>query len=146
MTFKNEYVLVNEPEASEFFKSAREILRTDYSKHDTWTVDRDNEMVLFRTGSGNGMESAGEDYWAFIDQKGRYLCDTTLISKLEISADEISIIRSISFRSGKNWSNPDAINVACIKDALREYKDWGVISEYKSCRLTLINAFTGKQI
>lgn len=50
MAFKNEYVPPLEQETSEFLKKARETLRTGYSKYDTWTVDRERDMVLFRRG------------------------------------------------------------------------------------------------
>lgn len=146
MAFKNEYIPPVENETSDFLKSAREILRTGYGSQDRWVVDRDRDMVLFRRGGGHSLESHDEDYWTFLDQSGRYLCDTTLLSKKEISEDEVAIVRSISFQSGGEIKKPDIYIVKIIKEALQEYKDWGVKSDYEHCSLTLINALTGEEI
>ena len=145
MTFKNEYIPPLELESSEFLKKVRETLRTGYSKHDKWTVDRERDMVLFRRGGGHSLESHNEDYWSFIDTSGEYCCDTTLLSTRRMSQDEVAITRSIGFRGGTS-NVPDAKALDCIKEALREYKDWGVISDYCRCKLTLIDAITGKEI
>jgi hypothetical protein len=40
----------------------------------------------------------------------------------------------------------DADMKAKIKEALRERKDWGVISQYSDCQLTLIDGTNGKEI
>lgn len=92
------------------------------------------------------MESKDDDYWSFLDVTGYYLCDTTLLSKDEISSEEIAITRSIGFQTGERYNDPDVETIAYIKKALQEYKDWGVISDYKHCQLTLIDAINGKDI
>jgi hypothetical protein len=145
MTFKNEYIPPIEQETSEFAKQARKTLNTGHSQFDRWTIDREREMVLFKDGSGHSLDSHTEDYWSFISSKAKYSCDTNLISKAEISSDEIAITRSISFR-GDPANYPDAETLKCIEAALREYKDWGVKSDYKNCRLTLLSVLTGKEI
>lgn len=148
MAFKNEYVLPLEQETSEFFRKARETLRTGYSKFDTWTVDRERGMVLFRRGGGHSMESKDEDYWSFIDGKGYYLCDTTLLSKTVSLPDEIETTRSIGFQRGEKISDPNAETVAHIKEALREHQRAHLfnLEAYQRSRLTLIDAVTGKEI
>jgi hypothetical protein len=91
------------------------------------------------------LEAANQDYWSFITRGGEYCVDTELLSKSEISPKEIAITRSVSFR-GDSSHQPDTGTIAHIKEALREYKDWGVVSDYKRCQLTLIDARTGKEI
>ncbi|MDO8892009.1 MAG: hypothetical protein Q7V00_09220 [Sulfurimicrobium sp.] len=91
------------------------------------------------------MESAGEDYWGFLDHKGKYSINTELLSKSEISPEEIAITRSFSYVIGPGRIAPDTETIACIKEALREHKDYGVISDYKRCQLTLIDS-NGKEI
>ena len=103
-------------------------------------------MVLSRTGGGHSLDSYNEDYWSFLDQKGEYSITTTLVSKSEISPQEIAITRSFSYSLGSRVIAPDSETVACIKEALTEYKDWGVDSSYKVCKLTLIDSSTGKEI
>lgn len=141
MAFKNEYVPPLEQETSEFLKKARETLRTGYSKYDAWTVDRERDMALVRQGGGHSLDSATEDYWGFIDRKGKHSFTTWLLSKSEISSEEIAITRQIGLES----SEPDTGTIACIKEALRAYKDWGVSSNYKRARLTLLDS-NGKEI
>jgi hypothetical protein len=145
MAFKNEYIPPIEQEPSEFFKKARKTLNTGYSQFDRWTIDREREMVLFKDGSGHSLESHTEEYWSFLNSQARYACDTNLISKAEISSEEIAITRSIGFR-GDPANHPDAETLKSIKAALREYKDWGVESNFKSSRLTLLSAATGEEI
>lgn len=146
MAFKNEYIPPLEQEISEFLKNARETLRTGYSKYDAWTVDRERDMVLFRRGGGHSMESKDEDYWNFIDRKGKYYICTTLLSKSETAPEELAITRSFHHMTGGGDSVPHIETLGCIKEALSEYKDWGVISDYKRCQLTLIDVITGKEI
>jgi hypothetical protein len=106
-----------------------------------WTVDRERDMVLFRSGGGHSLESAGEDYWGFLDRNRKYSFTTWLLSKSEISSEEIAITRQIGFES----SQPDAETISCIREALLEHKDWGVISDYEHAQLTLIDC-DGKEI
>lgn len=145
MTFKNEYIPPLEQETSEFLKKAREILHTGYSKHDKWTVDREREMGLVRQGRGHSLDSANEDYWGFIDYKGSYSFTTWTLSQSEISSEEIAITRQIGFKSREGLSKPDTETITCIKEALREHKDYGVVSDYQRCQLTLIDG-NGKEI
>lgn len=91
------------------------------------------------------MEAKDEDYWSFINANGEYCFDTDLISKSEVTPELVAITRRIGFR-GLPSNEPDTETLACIKEALREYKDWGVISDYKRCHLTLIDARTGKEV
>lgn len=71
MTFKNEFVPPLEQETSEFFKKAREILRTGHTNYDQWTVDREREMVLFRRGGGIArrlrMKTTGHFLWQAVN-------------------------------------------------------------------------------
>ena len=146
MAFKNEYVRPLEEETSQFLKQARVKLNTGFSKFDRWTVDRENDMVLFHDGSGHDMDSHNYDFWLFIDRRGRYRLITVLLSKTELSPDEIAITRKFHYTEGVNDDIPDRGSIARIKQAIREYKDWGIKSDYKSCQLTLIDAHTGKDI
>ena len=47
---------------------------------------------------------------------------------------------------GRGLSAPDAEALAHFKEALREYKDYGVVSDYKRCRLTLVDGVTRQEI
>jgi hypothetical protein len=146
MTFKNEYIPPIEQETSEFAKQARKTLNTGHTSRDSWTVDRERDMVLSRTGGGHSLDSYNEDYWSFLDHKGEYSITTRLVSKSEISPQEIAITRSFSYSLGPRVIEPDAVTIACIKEALTEHKDWGRASDYKICKLTLIDSRTGKEI
>ena len=148
MAFKNEYVPPLEQETSEFFRQARETLRTGYSQYDAWTVDREREMVLLYRGSGHSMEDRNEEAWSFIDRKGRYFICTTLLSKCEVSPDEIAISRSFSFMTGGDRIAPNPATVACIKEALNEHSRRYLfdLEHYKFCQLKVVDAVTGKEI
>lgn len=147
MAFKNEYIPPLEQETSEFLKNARETMRAGYYERDKWTVDREREMVLKFVSSGHEMESAHQGIWRFMDRKGYYAFTTEELKKQEISPDEIAITYELGLFTGSSpYVLPDAETIACIKEALSEYKDWGVISDYKRCQLTLIDARTGKEI
>ncbi|MDB5957909.1 hypothetical protein [Ramlibacter sp.] len=146
MPFVNEYVPPVESEPSEFFREARVRLKIGASDRNVWTIDRENDMVLVRQGGGHTIDSHNEDYWSFIDRKGYYYWTTYLLSQREISQDEVAITRSIAFQVGRGLSNPDAATTARIKEALCEYKDYGVASDYKRGLLILIDAVTGKEI
>ncbi|MDO8891693.1 MAG: hypothetical protein Q8N54_01610 [Sulfurimicrobium sp.] len=141
MAFKNEYVLPLEQETSEFFGRAQKALNVTVERRSSWTVDRERDMALARSGGGHSLESEGEDYWSFLDRKGKYSFTTWLLSKTEISREEIAITRQI----GLEASPPDTETIACIKEALREYKDWGISSNYKRAQLTLLDS-NGKEI
>lgn len=146
MAFKNEYVPPLEQETSEFFRRAQKTLNVTSERRSKWTVDRDREMALVRLGSGHSEEDKNHDIWKFIDRKGTYFLGTELLSAQEISPEEIAITRSFYYMTGGGDIAPDAETIAAIREALEEYKDWGALSDYKRCRLTLIDARTGKEI
>ncbi|MDP2962142.1 MAG: hypothetical protein Q8N54_05230 [Sulfurimicrobium sp.] len=93
------------------------------------------------------MESAGEDYWDFLDHKGKYSINTELLSKSEISPEEIAITRSFSYVIGPGRIAPDTETIACIKEALKEYSRSYLfnLEHYKRAQLTLIDS-NGKEI
>ncbi len=146
MTFANEHIPPLEEETSEFLREARGRLRTGYTPFDRWTVDRQNDMVLFKRGSGRFIESKDVEFWTFIDRKGQYDFETIKRAETEISKEEIALTRLIGFQIGKGITEPDVESLAQVKDALREYKDYGYLSDYLRCRLTLVSAATGKEI
>ena len=146
MAFKNEYVPPLEQEISSFFSRAQKILNVMAEKRSKWTVDREREMLLVLKGSGREIEDANHDLWGFIDRKGYYVFSTDRLSKTEVSLEEIAITYKIrGFWQGAQYSSPDTKTIACIKEALRERKDWGLLSDYKTCQLTLIDS-NGKEI
>ena len=146
MTFKNEYVPPLEQETSEFFSRAQKILSVMAEKRSKWTLDREREMVLVLKGSGHEIENAHRDLWGFIDRKGYYVFGTDRLSKTEVSPEEIAITYKMrGFWQGQRYSSPDTETIACIKEALCERKDWGLLSDYKRCQLTLIDS-NGKEI
>ena len=147
MAFKNEYVPPLEQETSEFFKKARETLRTGHSKYDQWTVDREREMVLFRRGGGHSMESANEEYWSFVVADREHHVDTEVLAKSEVAPTEIAITYSVSFR-GDPGLYPDARTIACLKEALRERSRRHLfdLEHYAHCHLKVTDATTGKEI
>jgi len=147
MTFKNEYVPPLEQETSEFFKQAQKSLNVMAEVRSKWTVDRKREMVLLNKPIRRELESANSDLWGFIDTRGYYVFSTERLSKTEVSPEELAITyRLEGFWEGDRYSTPDATSLACIKEALQEYKDWGVISDYRRCQLTLVDGRTGKEI
>jgi hypothetical protein len=147
MAFKNEYVLPLEQETSEFFKKAQKTLNVMAERRSKWAVDREREMALAHLGSGRELESADQDFWAFVDQRGVYEFDTRRLHKQEVSTEEIAITYELKrFWAGAGRSVPGATSLAFIKEALREYKDWGVISDYKRCQLILIDGRNGREI
>lgn len=147
MTFKSEYIPPLEQETSEFFKSAREVLRTGYSKYDKWTIDREREMVLLFVASGREPDSYNHDLWRFVDRKGYYSFSTDCLSRQETSLGVLSITYALGpFKCVGPFGEPDPATLRCIKDALREYKDGEVSSKYKTCELTLVDSRNGMEI
>jgi hypothetical protein len=140
MTFKNEYIPPIEQETSEFFKQARETLKTGFSEFDSWTVDRQNDRVLNWSHSGRDYESRNDEGWDYIDTTGRYRFGTRLTSQEELSPNEIAMTRTIyvvwegnhvaGMPSKETWQH--------IKEALEIRRDYGVRSKYSACKLTLI--------
>ena len=146
MAFKNEHVLPLEQETSEFFRKAQKTINVTYEIRSQWTIDRERDMALVHRGGGHSMEDYNEENWSFLDRKGLYYINTERLSQSVISPEEIAITRSIYFMTGGSDIVPDAETIACIKEALHEFKDYGVISDYNRCRLTLIDARTKKEI
>ena len=148
MAFKNEYIPPLEDETSEFLKQARVKLNTGFGKFDSWTVDRENNMVLLHGGSGHDMDSYNYDFWLFIDRRGRYRLITVLLSKTNLSPDEIAITRKFNYTEGVNVDVPDEQSISHIKEALRESSRQHIfnLEAFKRSHLTLIDAHTGKEI
>lgn len=147
MAFKNEYIPPIEQETSEFFKKARGILNTGHSQHDKWTVDRSNEMVLFIRGGRKEVEDFNRDTWRFLDAGGEYWITTECLHKKEISPDVIAIsYKILGVVKDEKLISPNLETLLNVKEALRERKDWGLLSQYKECQLTLVDGTTGKEI
>ena len=145
MAFKNEYVPPLEQETSEFFSRAQKTLNVTAERRSKWTVDRERDMALVRVGGGHSSDDFDRENWGFLDRKGEYSINTSLLSKTEITSEEIAITRSFSYVLGPGRVAPDRETISCIKEALREHKDWGVISDYTRCQLTLVDS-NGKEI
>jgi hypothetical protein len=145
MTFKNEYVPPLDQETSEFFRNARETLRTGFSKFDKWTVDRGRDMVLYRR-AGGGPEHPKADYWSFINAEGEHQFQTDQLEKSSVSPDEIAITLSLA-RHGDGARFTDEL-LFSIKEALSENKRWHLFDPeaFKQCRLKLILRSTGQEI
>lgn len=139
MTFKSEYVPKLEDEKSELLLHARSKLRLGHLSTDQWTVDRENDMALVRTGRGHEIDDHDEEYWTFLHGDDTYHFDTSLLNSQELSGKRIHLERTISFRATVGSSQPNDRVLQYIKSALRAYKDYGVISDYESCELVLIN-------
>ncbi|MEW5756028.1 MAG: hypothetical protein AB1810_06960 [Pseudomonadota bacterium] len=142
MTFKNEYIPPLEQETSEFLKKARQILRTGHKKNDAWTVDRENNRVLIRSGRGRE-EGYGEEYWQYLDESGRYSFTTmeqhySLIS--EGPPKKVAMIRDISsFRGGEAFKGlPDAETMQRIKEAFDVHGAFCMASKDDECQHTLL--------
>lgn len=137
MAFKNEYVPPLEQETSEFFKRARDILRTGHKKNDAWTVDRERNQVLFYSGGGHEIDDHDEEYWQFLDGGGRYSFTTKEVSYSLISEGspkQIALTRDIlSFRGGDQYKGlPDDKTLKQIKEAFLVYGRSGIISQNKN--------------
>jgi hypothetical protein len=139
MMFQNEYVPKLEDVKSEFLVHVRSKLSLGHLSNDKWTVDRANDMALVRTGCGREIDDHDEDYWTFLHGNDTYRFDTKLLNSHELSGKRIYLKRSISFRGAVGLSSPTGEVIQCIKSALATYKDYGVISDYESCELVLIN-------
>jgi hypothetical protein len=141
MTFHNEYVPKLEDETSGFLSQARKALNFGHSVYDMWTVDRENDMVLARTGRGHDADSANDEYWRFMDRKGVYAFSTTLLRSSAISDGVVHIERSIGFRALEGVDDqPDEASIVQIKHALEEFKDYCVLSKFRECELILKTA------
>ena len=123
MAFENEYIPPLELETSEYFKKAREILRTGHYKNDAWTVDRSNNRVLDCTGRGHEIDDHDQEYWEYLDGDDRY-CFTTKMLKYSLVSEGpprlIAITRDIIyFWGGALYTGvPDDVIISRIKIAL----------------------------
>lgn len=154
MPFKNEFVpTLDRQLESCFFASARTTLRVGHIKYDRWTIDHERELVLKHSGSGRELESAKQDYWEFIDCKGRYDFTTEELSRVvfvstdprqgtgapipqdfwefirledrDLAQAEVAITyKLLRFWGGNGCSLPDLDSILCIKQALCEYGRW----------------------
>ena len=137
MAFKNEYVPPLEQETSEFLKKTREILRTGYSKYDAWTVDRENNRVLFYSGCGHEIDDNDQEYWEFLDGNDFYSFITKKVHHSLVSEGppkKIAITRDILFfRDGKLYKGlPNDQTIQLIKEAFWVYGRSGVVSQEKN--------------
>jgi len=139
MAFQNEYVPQPEAEASEFFRAARGKLRLGFSPHDKWTVDRDRDLVLVRTGRGSDIESQNDEYFTFLRQDRTYRVHTTVLESRELDPQRLRIVRKIRFVIAPDLAPPTPEAIELVKEALTAYKDYGVISQHASCVLILKN-------
>ena len=126
MAFKNEYVPPLEQETSEFFRKAREVLRTGHYKTDDWTVDRENNRVLGRTGCGHEIDDHDEEYWKYLDGDDCYGFTTKKLNYSLISEGpprKITVTQDIVYFKGGNLYKgiPDAQVIQRIKEAFQVY-------------------------
>lgn len=143
MAFKNEYVPPLEQEASEFFKKAREILRKGYLKNDAWTVDRENDRVLCRTGRGHEIDDRDEEYWSYLDKNDRYAFTTRSVTYSRVSEgppERTAMTRDVLyFMSGEPHKGlPDVQVIQRIKEAFETYGAYGMASQDEECQHTLL--------
>jgi hemin uptake protein HemP len=136
MPFITEYIPATESEKSEFAKSAKIRLNTGHSRFDAWTIDRENEMVLLKIGSGHSLEEARRDNWEFLCPKGMLRFNTT-ITQSTTKGNTLQLTRSIGFIDSQELIQPDKKIIEEIKGALESYKDYGVMSEHANCHLVL---------
>lgn len=149
MAFKNEYVPPLEQETSEFLKKAREMLRTGHKKNDAWTVDRENNRVLKRTGRGHEIDDREEEYWTFLDGEDRYSFTTKELNYSLVSEgtpNKIAMTRDIlCFRDGAIYKGlPDTRTLKHIKEAFDEHGAYCMASKNDECQHTLL--FHGKVV
>lgn len=133
MSFKNEYVPPLEQETSEFFRKARETLRTGQCKSDAWTVARENNRGLFRSGCGHEIDDYDEEYWDFLDGDDRYSFTTKEISRKVVEAGppkRIALTRDILYFWGHAPYKglPDTLLIQEIKEAFRAYGGFSATS------------------
>jgi hypothetical protein len=140
MAFRNELIPPLRTETSGFFEHTQRVLRNLVPMCSQWTVDRDREMALLKHKLKHEIEDANTCLWSFVDRKGCYTFTTEQVATVKISKEEIAITqRLIGFRGGERYSQPDGDTLARIGEALQEYKDYGVLSDFQRCRLRLID-------
>ena len=143
MVFKNEHIPPLEQETSEFLKKARETLRTGHYKTDAWTVDRESNRVLKRTGNGHEIDDYDEEYWEFLDGNDRYSFTTRNANYSRVSEgppERTTMTRDIlHFWSGKLYSGlPDERTIQLIKEAFRVHGAYCMASKNEECQHTLL--------
>ncbi|MDD2893915.1 MAG: hypothetical protein PHF20_08290 [Halothiobacillaceae bacterium] len=151
MAFHNEKIPPLEEEASDFFKRVREPLRIKTpSLYGHWTVDREREMVLFRSGGGADIDDANFESWDFLDRKGQYDIHTRELSDNAYSKDEGRFKKRLLSYTFRVWGEPypDAESLVHFKEALQEYRSSYLLSlhAFETCQVTLIDEVTGKEI
>jgi len=139
MTFQNERVPKLEDERSEYFRGARERLRVGFVPSDQWTVDRESNLVLRRTGAGHEIESKDEEYWTFLHGARAHHFATTLLASRETSDGAVHVERSIQFMVAPGEAPPGDSTLRKIKDALATFGQYGVLVNVRT-ELTLRNA------
>ncbi|MDD2893914.1 MAG: hypothetical protein PHF20_08285 [Halothiobacillaceae bacterium] len=148
MAFHNEKIDPQAKDTSQFLRNARETLRlNEPSVYDFWTVDRERDLALLRSGGGgNDIDAANFDSWAFFDRKGYYRIHTRKMSDNVLTADKERLM-TYTFRVwGKSY--PDAESLVHFKEALREYGRYALFNfdAFETCQVTLIDEMTGKEI
>jgi len=143
MAFINEYIPPLEQETSEFFRRAREILRTGHKKNDAWTVDRENNRVLDRSGKGHEIDDHDEEYWEYLDGDECYGFTTKQLNYSLISDGlpiKIAVTRDILyFKGGDLYKGiPDALVIQRIKEAFQMYGAYCMASREDKCQHTLL--------
>ncbi len=143
MPFTNEYILPIEQETSSFLKYARNVLRTGEKKDDAWTVNREKNRVLCRTGRGHEIDTHDEEYWGYIDNQKYYSFSTKKINRQLISREnprKISLTRNIiHFWSGEPYCGlPDEQTLMQIKEAFQVHGEFCMESQDEECHHNLL--------
>lgn len=116
MAFENEYISPLELEDADFFKRARETLRTGHHRTDAWTVDRTNNRVLFRTGCGHDIDTHSEEYWEYLDGDLRYSFTTQKLQRCVVSQGPPKVVTMtrdiVHFWGGKSYSGLPSMEIA----------------------------------
>lgn len=149
MAFKNEYVPPLEQETSEYLSRAREMLRKGHLKNDAWTVDRENDRVLARTGRGHEIDDQNQEYWEYLDGDDRYSFVTSETSRSLIAKGppmEIALSRDIQMFWGHAPYKglPDSTVIQRIKEAFQVYGAHCMASQGEKCVHTLL--WNGKTV
>lgn len=145
MAFKNEYIPPVQQETSEFLKKARETLRTGHKKNDAWTVDRENDRVLFYSGCGHEIDDHDEEYWQYLDANDRYSFTTKRVERKVIAAGPpkiIALTRDIlHFWGGELYSGlPGEQTLQHIREAFQVYGAYCMSSMDEECQHTLLGS------
>ena len=143
MAFKNEYVPPLEQETSEFFRVARETLRTGRNKDDEWTVDRDNNRALKCTGGGHEIDDHDEEYWKYLDGDDCYGFTTKQLNYSLVSEGPpkaIAVTRDILFFKGGHPCKgiPTNLVIQDIRAAFHVYGGGGMVSPHDVYEHTLL--------